>query len=225
VTGSFMAGLVLPAHRPTLPELLRPRLARVPRPVRIAAVALGAALVIAIAYLSLRPGAGENEYVQRGSLEFNFRYPDALSRAEPRGGELVRVQQRRDDGLFVQSMAVEALRLPAYRGEVVGLLPLYADREIRALAGRFESFELVQDGKTRLNEVPGYVIAFRARLGERRLFGRTILLPEPEPGARSGVRLVLLATPSAGVNRAEEVGMRGIVKRPYRTFRFGTEAP
>lgn len=220
------AGIVAEEHRPTLPDLLGPRLARLPAAARVALAATGAAVLVAVAVLvALRPGEDVHEYVQRGQVAFNFRYPDPLARAEPRGPELVRLERRRPDGLFVQSFAVETLELPAYRGDVGGLLPIVAESEMTALARRFRDFELVQEGKTRLNEVPGYAIAFRARLGERRLFGREVMLPEPVPGGRRGVRLLLLATPSAGVSRAEEVGVRGVTKRPYRTFRFGTEAP
>ena len=219
-------GLVADAHRPTLPDLVGPRLARLPAAVRLALAAVGVALLLAIvALVALRPGDAVTEYVQRSGLTFNFRYPDPLVRAAPQGDEIVRVEQVRSDRLFVQSFAVEPLELPAYQGAVGGLLPIVADGEMTALARRFREFELVQEGKTRLNEVPGYAIAFRARLGARRLLGRMVLLPEPVPGARRGVRLLLLATPSAGVNRAEEVGVRGVIKQPFRTFRFGTEAP
>jgi hypothetical protein len=219
-------GLVADAHRPTLPDLVGPRLARLPAAVRVAVAAVCAVVVLAVAALiAARPGDDVTEYVQRNGLTFNFRYPDPLVRAAPQGDGLVRVEHVRPDRLFVQSFTVEPLELPAYRGAVGGLLPIVADGEMQALARRFREFELVQEGKTRLNEVPGYAIAFRARLGPRRLFGREVLLPEPLPGARRGVRLLLLATPSAGINRAEDVGVRGVIKRPFRTFRFGTEAP
>jgi hypothetical protein len=219
-------GLVADAHRPTLSELAGPRLARLPAAVRIALAVVGAALLLALlALIVLRPGDDVTEYVKRSGLTFNFRYPDPLVRAAPRGEEIVRLQSVRPDGLFVQSFAVEPLRLPAYRGDVGGLLPIVADGEMAKLAQRFRQFELVQEGKTRLNQVPGYAITFRARLGQRRLLGREVLLAEPVPGSRRGVRLLLLATPSAGISRAEDVGVHGAIKRPFRTFRFGTEAP
>jgi len=219
-------GLVREEFGPTLLALAGPRLRRLPRGLR-AALAIVAALV-AVALVSAvlqRRSEAVNEYVQRDGLTFNFRYPDGLALAQPRGTEIVRLERKRADGLFVQSIAVEPLALPAYRGEASGVLPVAADAEKLALERRFRDFELVQEGKTRLNEVSGYGLVFRARLGERRLFGRDVLLPEPRPGARRGVRLLLLATPAAGVSRAEETGVRGVIKRPYRTFRFGTEAP
>jgi hypothetical protein len=82
-------------------------------------------------------------------------------------------------------------------------------------------------------------VQFRARLGERRLFGRLVLLPEPAAGedladpsgelenarSRRGVRLLMLATPASGAVRPRDVGARGNLKTPFRSFRFGTEGP
>ena len=52
-----------------------------------------------------------------------------------------------------------------------------------------------------------------------------MLLPQPVPGARDGVKLLLLANPDAGADKAGDVGTRGLLKTPYRSFRFGTETP
>ena len=43
------------------------------------------------------------------------------------------------------------------------------------------------------------------------------------PGARDGVKLLMLATPKAGAGKARDVGTSGRLKTPYRSFRFGTE--
>jgi len=221
-----VSGLVREEYGPTLPDVVGPRLRGVPGGLRAMLAVAAVLLLAALAYMALaRRAEAVNEYVQRDGLTFNFRYPDALALLQPRGAEIVHLERKRADGLFVQSFAVEPLELPAYRGEASGLLPVTADAEKAALARRFRDFELVQEGKARLNEVSGYGIVFRARLGERRLFGREVLLPEPKPGARRGVRLLLLATPAAGVSRPEDTGVRGVIKRPFRTFRFGTEAP
>jgi hypothetical protein len=185
--------------------------------------ALAALAVIVFLWLGSREDT--TEIVRRdGPVQFNLRYTSGLERVSPQGGEYVHLEARRGD-LFIQSFVVSPLELPPYRGEASGVLPLLAPAEIAALRGRFSRFELVQDGKTRVNEAPGYSILFKARLGRRRLYGRSVMLPEPGPGARDGVRLLLLATPAGGVSRATDVGVRGVVKRPYRTFRFGTERP
>lgn len=215
--------VVASEHRPTLGDLLTPRIGR--RGVLILAVlaVLAAAGLLASA---LRSSSDEIVIVERsGPVPFNLAHTAGLERVAPQGDELLRLEARRDDGLFVQSFGVEPLRLPAYRGDIGGVLPVEAAREIERLRDRFAEFELVRDGKARVNDVPAYSISFRARLGERRLYGREVLLPEPASGSREGVRLLLLSTPAGGVNDAADVGVRGVIKRPYRTFRFGTERP
>ena len=74
-----MSGLVLEEHRPTLADLLRPRLARLPRRLRWLLGAVVVLLVLFVLWRLLAGGdAGETHYVHRGALEFNFRYPDTM---------------------------------------------------------------------------------------------------------------------------------------------------
>jgi hypothetical protein len=233
-------GLVLEEHRPTLADLLRPRLARAPRWVRWALAAVVVLVVLLVLWRVLLGGSsGETHYVHRSPAVFNFRYPDAMHRVAPRAPEIVRVERRRGS-LFLDSFAVEPLSLPPFRGDASGELPVYAEREIEALRQRFpDGFQLTREGKARVNAVPGYDLQFRARLGGRRLFGRLVLLPEPAAGedladasgelenarSRRGVRLLMLATPASGAVRPRDVGARGNLKTPFRSFRFGTEGP
>jgi hypothetical protein len=235
-----VAGLVLEEHRPTLGDLLRPRLSRAPRWVRWALVAVVVLVVLFVLWRVFAGGSsGETHYVHSSPVVFNFRYPDAMHRVAPRSPEIIRVERRRGS-LFLDSFAVEPLALPPFRGDVSGELPVYAEREIEALRKRFpDEFELTREGKARVNAVPGYDVQFRARLGERRLFGRLVLLPEPAAGedlsdasgelenarSRRGVRLLMLATPASGAVRPRDVGARGNLKTPFRSFRFGTEGP
>jgi hypothetical protein len=211
---------VLPEYQPTLPQLLAP----LPRWVARAVLAVALLAAALIAWALLAAGAGEETVVRRGPVAFNFIVPDGLRMVEPRAGELLRYEKR-NRGLFIQSFAVSSVALPPYRGDSGGLLPVFADSEIARLARSLRDFELVQEGKARVNEIAGYQIVYRARLAERRLYGRLVLLPEPRAGARTGVRLHMESTPAAGVGRAEDVGVRGLNKRPFRSFRFGTERP
>jgi hypothetical protein len=189
----------------------------------VAALLTVAAIVLLA--LWLWPEDDGVDVVVERPIAFNLRYPALYDRLPARDGDLLRVERRRDDGLFVDSFAVQPLSLPAYEGDLGGVLPIYAEREMDALRARYDDFELVEEGKARINEVAGYALAFRARSGQRRLYGRVVLLPEPVPGTRRGVRLEMLATPASGVNDARDVGVRGAIKTPYRSFRFGTEKP
>ena len=217
-----MSVAVRPEHGPTLGEVLP---ARWRRPL----LALAALLVLAGVLLGLRSTTDGVDVVRTSPLPFNFHHSDRLAQVDPRPGEIVRLE-REVNGKFNQSFAVLPLSLPAYSGDVGGVLPTVADGEIDRLRQAYAEFELVEEGKARINDVAGYQIVFRGRIeGDRRLYGRLVLLPEQidgEPAApRRGVRLLVESTPSAGVGRAEDAGVRGLNKRPFRSFRFGTEKP
>lgn len=215
-----MGRLVLDQHRPTLPELAR----SAPRWVQV--LALVAAFLVIAAMIATRVESGEPDqaFVHRGSPQFNFVYGDRLTRRAPARDEIVALEERRG-ALFVQSFAVRQIDLPAYNGDVGGILPIVGERELAALEDRFTDFELLAEGKARINEVAGYSITFQAREGERRLYGRVILLPEPVQGSRDAVALELLGTPVSGVSRAQDVGTNAVLRPPLRSFRFGTERP
>jgi len=211
---------VLPEHRPTLPALLG---------ARVRWVVWGVAALVALVVLSSLVGgpaaSTDVEVLRRSPVAFNFRHGDAFKPAALEGDEIVRIEQRRN-GKLVQAFAVSPLVLPAYKGDVGGVLPIAGDALIADLRESVEDFELIQEGKARVNTAAGYGIVYRGRLdGTRRLYGRVVLLPEPIASARSGVRISILATPAAGVGKAEDTGARGLTKKPFRSFRFGLEGP
>lgn len=217
-----MARLVLDRHRPTMPELL----AGVPRRLVIGVAVLAGLLVVGLVAARLAPGEPAQVFVHRAAPPFNFAYGERLRPAEERRpGEIVALEERRGE-LFIQSFAVRAVALPAHRtGTVGGVMPIVGDTEIDALRRRFDGFELIAEAKARINEVSGYQIVFRARLGARRLYGRVVLLPEPVPGSRRAVALELLGTPVSGAANARDVGNNRVLKLPLRSFRFGVERP
>lgn len=214
--------LVLDRHGPTLAE----ELDRVPRAARVALIVFAAAAIIVVLAWRLWPGPEVRAYVQPAEPAFNFTYGEQLQMRAPDAGigEVVALEQRRGP-LFVQSFAVRRIGLPPHRGDATAILPIAAESEREALRRRHAEFELVSEGKARINEVPGYEIVFRARLGERRLLGRVTLLAPLVPGGREAVALELLGTPVSGVTSAQEVGNNAVLKQPFRSFRFGTERP
>jgi hypothetical protein len=194
------------------------------RPFRIATIAL-LALVVLVAVLALlrkseQPGT---HVVHQGNPAFNLRYTGPLKRVANGPGELLHLEWR-EHGVVQASFVVEPLKLPAYQGDVGGLFPLVASREQDALRTRFPALEPVEEGKARVNKVPAYSATFRASR-KPRLYGREVLLAAPVPGARDGFKITMLATPDGGADKAGDVAARGVLKTPYRTFRFGTEAP
>jgi hypothetical protein len=206
--------LVAPEHRPTLREELAP----LPAPARWGVIAVLVLLVVAsVVALTGSSTVAGRVIVREQPFAFNLRVPPTMQEIQPAAGELVHLERKGKD-----SFVVEPLELPAYRGEVGGILPVAAARELDALRERFPDLEVVEEGKGRVNQAAAYSIVFRASRNPR-LYGRLVLLPQPLPGARDGVKLLLLANPAGGAGKAGDVGTRGRLKTPYRSFRFGTE--
>ena len=196
---------------PTLPELVSPRL--------LAAVGVVAGAVLAFVVLSGAASKDETQVVVSDPIEFNLRYGAALDRKRTSPGELMRIEGRD------QSFTIKPLFLPAYRGEASGVLPVYAEEAAEELRARYTDFDIADEARVRINEVPGYSIGFRARKDGKRVWGRSVMLVPDEPGVRRGVTIEMVAGRAAGVSNATEVGTVGQIKLPYRSFRFGTEAP
>jgi hypothetical protein len=211
-----LAPIVAPEHRPTLGETLAP----LPRPARWAVLAvLGLILIGLVIALTGKATADGKVIVRERPIAFNLRVPTGYTQLTPAAGEWLHLARPGKD-----SFIVEPLALPAYRGDVGGELPIVAARELEALRKRFPALEPVEEGKARINQAAAYSVVFRVSRNPRS-YGRLVLLPQPVPGARDGVKLLLFANPEAGAGKASDVGTRGQLKTPYRSFRFGTEAP
>ena len=220
------APVVRPEYGPSLPELLGPRVRALPRALRIAVLLAAVAVVAAVLVAAIGGGAKRTSFVYRGDLPFNLSYPKGVERVAAKNGEIVRLEQRRGD-LFLASYAVEPLTLPPYTGQPDGIFPVYAEQLKTALARRYQGFVAVTpEGRVRLNEITtGYSVLFRAKLGERTLYGRAVMLAPPKPLQRETDMIVMLATPAAGIAGPDAVGYDGLMTIPYRSFRFGTDRP
>lgn len=206
-------------YGPTLPQLLAPR----SLPVRLAAAALALAIVLGAAYVAITSRPDENAVLVREPVTFNLVYGDQWDRVQ-RPGALVALRNVGERGLFLDAYTIRDLRLPAYRGVVGGMLPVFAIDYVRGISGRYKDFEQLSEGRARINNAIGYEVTFRARLGARRLYGRHYLLVEEEPdGLRRGVIVELESTPAAGTPSAAEIGNHGALKTPLRSFRFGED--
>ena len=209
-----------PEYGPTLGRLLSPRWRAASPLARGAVIAFGVgllALVLAVV-LTLENAT----FSQGGKVPFSFSYR-GLYRVAPDPGGFVKVQRRRSDGRLEDSFAVEPLRLPSYSGELSGELPLYAAGYVRALSQRYADFVLRGEGKTKVNTVPAYNIFYTAVLEGQSMYGRDVLLLPERPGARTGVGIVMLTSPTASsqVTSPLQVATAGILMRPVKTFTFG----
>ena len=208
-----------PEYGPTLLQLMAPR----HLVVRVAAAVLAVSILVVAVVIALTSRPDETRVLIRQPVTFNFVHGPQWASAE-RAGTLVALRHESPKGLFLDGYAVRELRLPPYRGAVSGTLPVYADAYLRTLPRRYPAFELVGEGRARLNNAIGYAVTFRARTGTRRLYGRHYLLVEEEPeGARHGVILEIESTPAAGTPNAAELGNHGALKTPLRSFRFGED--
>jgi hypothetical protein len=208
-------------YGPTLGRLLAPRWHAASGLARAAVVAAGVGL------LAVAVGAGltlENAHYSRGgSVPFGFSYRGLFS-VRPEAGSFVKVESRWPDRALKYSYAVAPLKLPAYSGELSGELPLYATGFIRTLGGRLRGFEFRGEGKTRVNNtLTGYQVLYTADVHGEEMYGRDVMLVPPRAGAREGVVVSMLTSPtaSAQVTSPMEVGETGVLLRPLKTFAFG----
>lgn len=212
---------VQPRYGPTLPDLLARRFRGVPPAVRLGVPAVVLAVVlIAVGYKAFKKPGG-TQVIVHDPVTFNFRYSAPLHRVPPRPGELARLEAHGPKNLFLSSFAVRPLPLPAFRGLSGAFLPAYAAVFERSLAARFQSFQVVAEGRQRVVNEIAYAIFFTARLGDRHLSGRDVLLPDPS-NHRVGLELEMLSTPAGGAGVPASVAQNGPQSVPFHTFRFGT---
>jgi hypothetical protein len=212
-----LSGLVAPEFRPTL----RDELARFPRAAARAIVAVLVLVVLALAlagYKASRPGG--THVVHHGAPVYNLFHGDSLRALAPAKGELLHLEHRQG-GQLISSFVVQPLKLPPYRGNPGGMLPILADSELDALRRRIPGMVAVEEAKARVNNAAGYQLSFIAAR-DPLVYGRLVLLPKPGRHPRQGVRLLLLGTRAGGNALLTDLGNKGELREPYRTFKFGT---
>jgi hypothetical protein len=213
---------VRPEFGPTLPELLGPRVAKLPRAARIALVVAGALIVLLLVWALFLRGEGvkaKRAVIVREPVAFNFVYRSPFKKQEPRAGELARV------GSAEQSFSVRELQLPAYKGDAAGFLPLYAATLEAQMAKDLPGFVWRADGRANINKQQGFEIVFQYRGTDgKKTYGRRILLL-PNVTSRVGADIWAIAPRSPAIVRADDVGHNGGLKTALRSFRFGTERP
>jgi hypothetical protein len=211
---------IKPEYGPTLGRLLSPRW-RAASPLArgvVRACIVGVVALAIGAFLTLENA----RYSQGGAVPLSFSYR-GLERVHPLPGEFVRLERHTADGRLEDSFALERLELPAYTGELSGALPVYAAGYIRELRAHYKDFALQAEGKTRVNTVPAYQVIYTASVDGQTMWGRNVLLLAEKPGARRGVRIVMLTTPTANkeVKTPQEVAANGVLLRPLKTLTLG----
>jgi len=215
-------GLVKPEYGPSLPALVR----ALPLGGRLAVaglIALAVAGVIVVG--ALRDDIRTATAVVPEPFAFNLIFrEDQLRRVAPGPGERLRLETL-EANRSPQRFVVRNLRLPAYRGEVGGALPLFATGLGEDLRAALPAYQPRGESPARINDLPGYQITFQTKVGGRTAYGKRYLLLPDEPGARDGADLELLSVRAPAVPRPESLGVNGPLKTPLRSFRFGAERP
>jgi hypothetical protein len=210
---------IKPEYGPTLGRLLSPRWRAAQSLTRVVVVLSGVGMLALIlaAVLTLE----DARFSHGGRVPFSFRYR-SLYRVAPDPGGFVKVQ-RRADGRLEDSFAVEPLQLPLYSGGLSAELPLYATGYIRGLSRRYTHFVLRGEGKTKVNGLPAYDVFYSAAVEGQTMYGRDVLLVPERPGAREGVDIVMLTSPTANsqVTSPLLVASAGVLASPLKTFAFG----
>jgi hypothetical protein len=213
-------GLVLPEYGPTAPQLIRRFGSRARWMLALATALLVLALAVLIA---TRPGDGLTTVEHRSAPVFTLLYPPAqVHRVAAGPGELVRLRSHRRQ--LQMTVTVRRLTLPPYRGSLSGLLPVYIERQQRALAGELPGFRARTDGKARVNAAPGYQLRYRAGPPSHRTIGIDTLVVAAD-GDRDGVILRYRQTNPPRPLTAADSELVKTTRKAFRSFRFGLDRP
>jgi hypothetical protein len=213
-----------PGFGPSLPAWLKRRFGIPPvvtlGVVGVCAVVASVAIVLAIA----RPPSPGTQVVHASPPVFNLLYqPSFMHQTRPHAGELMRIQGKR--GKLSVSIVVRPLKLPRYDGDVThGLLPVYADRFADEQAKILPGFQLVAEGRARVNNGVGYEIGFQSVRPGRRVYGRDVLLVPDDPEEGKGLVTLSLrqVKPGGPFKKGGERNLAYQSRKAYRSFRFGT---
>jgi hypothetical protein len=212
---------------PTLPQLLAPRVDRLPAIARRLALALIAIVVVVIVALVLR---NRNPvFSSAGPPAFTTSYTRALTREPTPPGAIVLLDKHDADGL-VASFEITPLRLPRYSGQISGLLPVIASNEIRAIAARLgtaHNYHYWSQGRTRIINTPAYTFTYSELVNGVTYYGRIVWITPHLTGDRVGLRISMLTRYSVlkkengvSITSPDTVGTVGLLFDPFERLRF-----
>ncbi|MEJ7892162.1 MAG: hypothetical protein WKF94_05940 [Solirubrobacteraceae bacterium] len=177
------------------------------------AAALGVAVVVAagVYVLAIRdPLDSKTLYVHDGAPVFTVLYDDEQMvpvAREP--GELLRLRGARRE--LVATLSVRRTQLPPYDGDVVGVLPVFADNYARE-----RGLRLTTDTRARINGAPGYELGYAG--------GTTlILVPEETPGTRDAIVLTFAEKQPPGRDQGGGQRVSLAMRSALRSFAFGAD--
>jgi hypothetical protein len=213
--------LVRPEFGRSLPELISGRFSVSRRAVAIGAVV---ALIVLVAVIRLATDDGREQLTVHGKPSFNVLYdPGQLHKAARHPGELMRLEGRR--GPVAVDLTARAANLPPYSGDVIGgQLPLYTAQYADRLKAALPGFVMGDEGKARINQAPGYQLAYASGAPADRTYWREVFVMPKADQPGQTVVLRLRQTFSGRAGPAARALVKA-AKKAYRSFRFGTGRP
>jgi hypothetical protein len=234
-------------YGPSLPQLLAPRLDRLPAIARGVGAVVGVVIMVVVVALVLR--TRNPVYTgATGPVRFSVEYPRSMTKEPTPHGALLLLVQRDSEGL-VASFEVQPLHLPAYfgdisgpsyelqppghrphfLGEISGLLPVIAINYEQKLAARTRAFELQSLGRTRIITTAAFTFtySFYPPGSQAQYFGRVVFITPNLSGNRTGLLLSMVQLPAtlkAATAPAEPtpdaVGAGGPLQDPLQHLRI-----
>jgi len=188
--------------------------------------AVALVLLAAVAWLLVQSTRDREHLVVAGPPTFNLVYaPSALRERPARDGELARLEGRLKR--ISVEITVRPVEIPSAAPDdfIGGELPAAAESRIDELRAIYGPIEVFDEGKSRINRLPGYQIGFGARTPSgQRLFGRDAYAFPDEPGATEGV-LLSLRRVIRGRQRVREEEFFDQAKEAFASFAFGESQP
>jgi hypothetical protein len=217
---------VRPEFGPTLPALLAAR------GVSRRTMALGLVVLIAAgvgAVTLVRQLSHSRTLDVGGPLPFSITYDRTIFHpAAPHPGELARLEGSRRGKHLTADITARTVSLPPYSDNLLGgYLPVLAETRIGQLRAAYPTLEILDEGKARTNDAPGYQIGFRAVLSAhplRRMFGRDIYALPGTPGTRLGI-LISVRQFVRGKATQPDQDWIGSVRATFRSFAFDSVGP
>ena len=164
------------------------------------------AALIALGLFVVRPQVDPlAKYVHHGEPTFNLLYRrSALHKAAPQGSDSCGCKGA---AAATTTIAVEPLTLPPATGDIAhGALPAFASRHIEQLRAGDDTFQLVAEGRARVNGAPGYEVRFRTGPPGKQTFGNDLMILPKEDDATGALlvtsRRTITGKPTLGKREA-----------------------
>jgi hypothetical protein len=173
---------------------------------------------------------GLNDELRPHYLPFSFRYPDdwaVTERGDSVGGRNFVKVEKSDNGFTAENFAVGYMFGPPGRENDPELINQLLSQFEQQFSTQFSGFQRVGDDRMQVggHEATGFrftsTVQTEAR-GQVQVFGRVLVIPV---GGGKGLSIIMLGTPiGSGLQRVEDLGVKGGIPVILRTFRIGDSA-